>query len=88
MMGDKSLKEIRADLCEHLGIPDEELNAWMHRTFDQPRPKRKVRAESELQELLRELEAAVATLENKPARAVRKTPKSHAKRRKQTPKAM
>jgi hypothetical protein len=62
-MGDKPLKEIRADLCKDLGIPDEELNAWIHRQFHLSRPKRKVRTKAGLRSVLKKLNDTLTRLE-------------------------
>ena len=84
MMGDKSLKEIRAGLCKHLGIEDKDLNAWMDLAFHRPRPRNRV-SEGKFQALLQELEDAVSQPKKSPNRAAPKNKRSRVKRRTRTP---
>ncbi len=84
MTGQKSLKEIRAALCERLGILDKELNAWMDRSFDLPRPKRNARTKAS-QSPLQDLGEAAAKRE-KQSHPVRRTRRTGTKARKRGPK--
>ncbi len=84
MTGQKSLKEIRAALCERLGIADKELNAWMDRSFDLPRSKRNARTKAS-KSLLQGLGEAAAKPE-KQSHSVRRTRRSATKARKRAPK--
>jgi hypothetical protein len=84
MMGPSTLKEIRAQLCKRLGIADEELDAWMHRTVPRRHSSREP-SEAELQSLLQQLEDAATEGEKKPSRRRRKW--SGLSDRQRTPKA-
>jgi hypothetical protein len=84
MMGATTLKEIRAQLCKRLGIADEELDAWMHRTVPQRNSSREP-SEADLQSLLQQLEDAATKGEKKPSRPGRKS--SGLSDRQRTPKA-
>jgi hypothetical protein len=84
MMGPTTLKEIRAQLCQRLGIADEELDAWMHRTAPRRHSSREP-SEAELQSLLQQLEDPATKGEKKPSRPGRK--RSGLSDKQRTPKA-
>ncbi len=84
MTGPTTLKEIRAQLCQRLGIADKELDAWMRRTVPQRNLSRES-SEAELQSLLQRLQDAATEGEKKPSRPGRK--RSGLSDRQRTPKA-
>jgi hypothetical protein len=86
MIGPTTLKEIRAQLCQRLGVSDEELDVWMRRTIPKPHSSLEPN-DGELQSLLQQLEDAATKEEKKPNGPRRKSPRSGLSHRQRTPKA-
>jgi hypothetical protein len=85
MMGPTTLREIRAQLCRRLGIADEDLDEWMHRTARKGENAGEP-CDAELKRLLKQLDDAVAKAEKEPSRPRRKGSRARTSDLRQTPK--